>query len=98
MPTAYARALMRRDAMRVGGQVLYTIPTGQNPSGATFSLERRHAVYALAVKYDLIVMEDDPYYFLVRARAHMHLLSCRARNTAGTLLTPRAAVVAVLRR
>jgi len=44
--------------------VLYTIPTGHNPSGATMSEERRRAVYALAQKHNLIILEDDPYYFL----------------------------------
>lgn len=45
-------------------RVIYTIPTGQNPSGATLSLERRKKLYALACKYNLIIIEDDPYYFL----------------------------------
>ncbi|KAF8590039.1 L-tyrosine:2-oxoglutarate aminotransferase [Ramaria rubella] len=50
--------------------VLYCIPcmkldsTGQNPTGATIPLERRRAIYALARKYDIIILEDDPYYFL----------------------------------
>ncbi|KAJ5513611.1 Pyridoxal phosphate-dependent transferase major region subdomain 2 [Penicillium fimorum] len=35
--------------------VLYTIPTGQNPTGATQSAERRHAVYTVAQKHDLII-------------------------------------------
>jgi DNA-binding transcriptional MocR family regulator len=47
--------------------VLYTIPTGHNPSGATQSLERRRALYAIAARHDLIVLEDDPYYYLVQA-------------------------------
>ncbi|GAA6009684.1 aminotransferase-like domain-containing protein [Rhodotorula paludigena] len=45
-------------------RVLYTIPVCQNPTGATMSLERKKAIYALAVKYDVIIVEDDPYYFL----------------------------------
>ncbi|KAJ5129821.1 uncharacterized protein N7515_005860 [Penicillium bovifimosum] len=44
--------------------VLYTIPTGQNPTGATQSAERRRAVYKVAQKHDLIIIEDEPYYFL----------------------------------
>jgi aromatic amino acid aminotransferase I len=44
--------------------VLYTIPSGQNPTGATQSLQRRKAIYQVAEDYDLIVIEDDPYYFL----------------------------------
>lgn len=44
--------------------VLYTIPSGQNPTGATQSIERRRAIYELAKQHDLLIIEDDPYYFL----------------------------------
>ncbi|KAF2149360.1 aromatic aminotransferase Aro8 [Myriangium duriaei CBS 260.36] len=44
--------------------VLYTIPTGQNPTGTTQTLERRQEIYAIAETYDLFIIEDDPYYFL----------------------------------
>lgn len=44
--------------------VLYTIPTGQNPTGATQLAERRKEVYKVAQKHDVIIVEDEPYYFL----------------------------------
>ncbi|GMF78695.1 unnamed protein product [Aspergillus oryzae] len=44
--------------------VLYTIPTGQNPTGATQQAERRKAVYKVAQKHDVYIVEDEPYYFL----------------------------------
>jgi DNA-binding transcriptional MocR family regulator len=40
---------------------LYTIPTFQNPSGRTLSVERRKRVVELAREHDLLVLEDDPY-------------------------------------
>jgi 2-aminoadipate transaminase len=40
---------------------LYTIPTFQNPSGRTLSLERRRQVLELARRQGLLVVEDDPY-------------------------------------
>lgn len=40
---------------------LYTIPTFQNPSGRTLSAERRRRIVELAERYDLLVLEDDPY-------------------------------------
>jgi DNA-binding transcriptional MocR family regulator len=40
---------------------LYTIPTFQNPSGRTLSVERRHRIVELAREHDLLVLEDDPY-------------------------------------
>lgn len=44
--------------------VLYTVPSGQNPTGATQSLERRRAIYAIAQKHDIYIIEDEPYYFM----------------------------------
>lgn len=40
---------------------LYVIPNFQNPSGCTMSLKKRKAVYDLACRYDIIVLEDNPY-------------------------------------
>ncbi len=42
-------------------KMLYLIPTFQNPSGITMSLKKRRAVYALAQRYDIIILEDNPY-------------------------------------
>ncbi|KAL7930393.1 pyridoxal phosphate-dependent transferase [Trichoderma chlorosporum] len=44
--------------------VLYAVPTGHNPTGTTQSLQRRKEIYGVAQKHDLIILEDDPYYFL----------------------------------
>jgi DNA-binding transcriptional MocR family regulator len=40
---------------------LYTIPTFQNPSGRTLSVERRLRLAELARERGLLVLEDDPY-------------------------------------
>lgn len=45
-------------------KLLYTIPTGQNPTGMTLSFEKRKQIYALAEKHDFIIIEDDPYGYL----------------------------------
>ena len=42
-------------------KMLYTIPTFQNPTGRTLSLERRKRVAELAEQYGVVVAEDDPY-------------------------------------
>ncbi|RAK94529.1 aromatic aminotransferase Aro8 [Aspergillus costaricaensis CBS 115574] len=52
------------DARSSKPRVLYTIPTGQNPTGVSQPLKRRRAIYDIAEKHDLIIIEDDPYYFL----------------------------------
>lgn len=44
-----------------GARFIYTIPNFQNPAGTTMSLEKRKKVYELAVKYGVIVLEDNPY-------------------------------------
>lgn len=42
-------------------KIIYVIPTFQNPSGRTLSVERRQKVAELGSKYDVLVLEDDPY-------------------------------------
>lgn len=42
-------------------KLLYLIPTFQNPSGITSTIENRRAVYALAKKYGVVILEDNPY-------------------------------------
>ncbi|OAA79998.1 Pyridoxal phosphate-dependent transferase, major domain protein [Akanthomyces lecanii RCEF 1005] len=44
--------------------VIYTVPSGQNPTGATQGAERRRAIYAVAQKHDMVIIEDEPYFFL----------------------------------
>jgi len=44
-----------------GASFLYTIPTFQNPSGRTLSVERRRRLVELAIAHDVTVLEDDPY-------------------------------------
>ena len=40
---------------------VYLIPTFGNPSGALLSLKRRKKVLEMAVKYNTLIVEDDPY-------------------------------------
>lgn len=40
---------------------IYTIPNFQNPCGITMSFEKRKALYALAKKYGVLIIEDNPY-------------------------------------
>ena len=44
-----------------GAAFLYTIPTFQNPSGRTLSLERRRRLAELAREGRVLIVEDDPY-------------------------------------
>lgn len=40
---------------------IYLIPNFQNPTGITTSLKKRQAIYALAKKYQVMILEDNPY-------------------------------------
>ncbi|HSO21428.1 MAG TPA: PLP-dependent aminotransferase family protein [Chondromyces sp.] len=42
-------------------KLIYTLPTFQNPSGAVMSLERRRHLLELAARWQVPVLEDDPY-------------------------------------
>lgn len=42
-------------------KILYTIPTFQNPSGKTMSLEKRKALLKLCRENNVIIFEDNPY-------------------------------------
>lgn len=45
-------------------KVIYTIPTFQNPSGASMSLARRVELLELAHEWGSVVLDDDPYSML----------------------------------
>lgn len=51
------QVLKNRDDVKL----LYTIPNYQNPTGRSMPAERRQQIAQLAEKYDLIVLEDNPY-------------------------------------
>ena len=40
---------------------IYDVPNGNNPACVSLSLERRSHLLQLASKYDLLILEDDPY-------------------------------------
>lgn len=52
-------------------KLIYTVPTGANPSGVLTSTDRKIKIYNIAVKYNILILEDDPYYFL-----NVSLLPC----------------------
>lgn len=54
---ALEKALEEND----GVKMIYTIPTFQNPTGTTMPTEKRKKLIELANKYDVLVLEDNPY-------------------------------------
>lgn len=50
---------------------IYTLPTFQNPSGITMSVDRRRELLKLAYSYHVPVLEDNPYGELYYEGGHM---------------------------
>lgn len=61
---------MRMDALEQvlqenpDAKFIYTIPDFQNPTGQVLARERRSRMIALAEQYDVMIVEDNPYYYL----------------------------------
>jgi 2-aminoadipate transaminase len=53
--------VLERLLARYRPQLIYTLPTFQNPSGTVMSHQRRQALLSLAQRYQVPILEDDPY-------------------------------------
>lgn len=42
-------------------KLIYTIPTFQNPTGITMSVEKRKELYNIALENGIVIIEDNPY-------------------------------------
>ncbi|MGM9950552.1 MAG: PLP-dependent aminotransferase family protein [Lysinibacillus sp.] len=42
-------------------KLIYTVPNFHNPTGITYSAEKREAIYNVVKDHDVILVEDDPY-------------------------------------
>ncbi|MEN3042845.1 MAG: PLP-dependent aminotransferase family protein, partial [Fervidobacterium sp.] len=74
---------------------IYTVPNFHNPAGVTMSLEKRKRLIEIAEKYDLFILEDDPYGMLRFEGEHLPSLFKMAGqdrvvllNTFSKILTP----------
>ena len=61
VPLAMDEEGLDPDGLELPAAFLYTIPTFQNPSGRTLSLERRRCLAELARAGRVLILEDDPY-------------------------------------
>ncbi|ELY34456.1 GntR family transcriptional regulator [Natrialba magadii ATCC 43099] len=52
---------LREQQGRDSPKLLYTIPTFQNPTGVSLSMDRRKRLLELAEEYDFVIIEDDAY-------------------------------------
>lgn len=65
-------------------KLIYLIPNFQNPTGRTMSFEKRKRVYELAEKYDIFILEDNPYGDIRFAGEHIQ--SIKSMDTDGRVI------------
>jgi len=78
IPEALEQALLECRARGDRVKFLYTVPNYHNPAGVTLSEPRRRAIIDLADRYDLLVIEDNPYGLL--GFDHEPMRALRARD------------------
>ncbi|XP_063985556.1 kynurenine/alpha-aminoadipate aminotransferase, mitochondrial-like [Diachasmimorpha longicaudata] len=54
----------RRNNNKKLPKALCVNPIGANPTGTVLTTDRKREIYQLAKKYDFLIIEDDPYYFV----------------------------------
>ncbi|KAJ6782236.1 hypothetical protein PWT90_09225 [Aphanocladium album] len=48
---------------------IYSVTMGHNPTGTVIPVKRRREIYAVCQRFDIIIVEDDPYWYLQFASA-----------------------------
>lgn len=64
VPEALDETMAALDAAGRTPKFLYTVPNHQNPAGVSLSAARREALIERAERYDLLLIEDNPYGLL----------------------------------
>jgi DNA-binding transcriptional MocR family regulator len=67
-------------------KLIYTLPTFQNPTGVTLSLDRRERLVALAQRHGVPIVEDDPYAALRYDGAALPSLLSLDRTPGGAVI------------
>jgi len=65
-------------------KMLYAVPTFSNPTGGTYTLENRKGIARITAKYNVVVVEDDPYARLRFAGAAVP--SIKSMDAAGNVV------------
>ena len=64
LPDALEEKLSTLSSEKRKVKIIYLVPTFQNPTSTTMGLARRKAIYQIACRHDLLIVEDDPYGLL----------------------------------
>ncbi|GEK34560.1 aminotransferase-like domain-containing protein [Kurthia sibirica] len=52
---------LQQALVKPNAKFIYTVPNFQNPTGLTYTMERRQEIYDLIKNEDIFIIEDDPY-------------------------------------
>jgi 2-aminoadipate transaminase len=74
-------SLLRDRLKKEKPRFMYLMPNFQNPTGLSYSLERRKELATLAREYDVIIIEDDPYGALRFEGERMRSIFSLAKGT-----------------
>ena len=58
------RSLEAREGKDEAPRLMYINPTGANPTGTVMSAKRKKEIYDICCEYDILILEDDPYFYL----------------------------------
>ncbi|MEW5785577.1 MAG: PLP-dependent aminotransferase family protein [Bacillota bacterium] len=61
LPEIMEKIILKLKKQDRAPKLFYTVTNFQNPSGSTTSLPRRQAILELAERYNLVIIEDNPY-------------------------------------
>jgi 2-aminoadipate transaminase len=80
------RVDLLEEALCAGPKFMYILPNFQNPGGVTLSAERRRELIAIADRYGVPIIEDDPYGELRFEGEHLPplvVIDCQQLNGRG---------------
>ena len=63
-PESLREQVSRARKRGLNPDLVYLVPTAQNPTGITMPEQRKRDIYKACCDLDLIVIEDDAYYYL----------------------------------
>lgn len=64
LPSALQEQTLLARAAGLSPSAVYLVPIAQNPTGITMSLGRKQEIYTMCRTLDLVIIEDDAYYYL----------------------------------
>lgn len=83
------RILAEWPADRRKPKLIYTIPTGSNPAGTCASEQRKKDLLNVSKKYNVLLCEDDAYFYLVSLAPGISAISAfHTHGSFGIVLWP----------